>query len=152
MVLETQGIDCRRRADWLLIIAAVVLWVWKPWVPAIELIDAGERGERVVETGLFANYYPADGEPVGALLLLHGSLGGINSSTTHTATALQEAGFSVLVPSYFGAPGQPQNLELIPLETFDRALSWLRSRPEVPRDRIAVWGHRRVRKLLFSSP
>ncbi|MGH2758121.1 MAG: alpha/beta hydrolase family protein [bacterium] len=124
----------------LLVIAAAVLWVWKPWVPAIELLDPGENGERVVEPGLFANYYAADGEAVGAILLLHGSVGGINSSTTHTALALQEAGFNVLVPSYFGAPGQPHNLELIPLETFDRALSWLGSRPEVPRDRMAVMG------------
>jgi dienelactone hydrolase len=75
------------------------------------------------------------------VLLLGGSSGGIGTDVTQQAIDLQSKGFSVLSPSYFRAPGQPASLELVPLETFDRALDWLRRRPEVDPNRIAVVGH-----------
>lgn len=126
----------------LLLVAAAVLWFLKPWVPEIEIVDPGPTGERVVERGLVANYFRAPGDARGAaILMLGGSEGGIGASLTRNATELQTEGFSVLTPAYFGAPGQRQNLELIPLETFDRALKWLRSRREVNPDRVAIVGH-----------
>lgn len=126
----------------LLLAGAGALWVLKPWAPRSELVHPGPTGERVSERGLFANYFPVEGGVPGpAVLVLGGSEGGIDSSLKRQAIDLQMEGFSVLTPSYFGAPGQLGNLELVPLETFDRALNWLCSRPEVDPDRVAIMGH-----------
>lgn len=54
---------------------------------------------------------------------------------------MQSAGLSVLALGYFGVPGQPRTLEHVPLETFDRALAWLRGRSEVDPQSIAVFGY-----------
>ena len=143
-----------------------VLWVWKPWLPPVEIVDPGPRGRRIDEAGVFANYYPAQGEPKGAILLIGGSLGGIPEYVHRPAEALQAQGYTVLAASYFRSPGQPRNLERIPLETFDRALAWLTSQPEVPSDRLAVMGtskgaeavplialrHPEVRAVIAASP
>jgi dienelactone hydrolase len=125
----------------LLIIGAGALWFLKPWKPKIEITDPGPTGRRVVEAGVFANYFPAPDASGPAVMMLGGSEGGIGDNTTRSAIDLQSKGFSVLTPSYFGAPGQPGSLQLIALETFDRALDWLREQPEVDPDRIAVVGH-----------
>lgn len=125
----------------LVLVGVAVLWFLKPWVPDIVLSDPGPTGQRIVERGVFANYFPAKGaRPAPAVMLLGGSEGGIGENTTDAARALQARGFNVLTPSYFGAPGQPEQLELIALETFDRALDWLRARAEVDADRVAVAG------------
>lgn len=125
----------------LTLIASAVVWWLKPWVPDLVLTAPGKTGERIDERGLFANYYPADRKRGPGVLLLGGSGGGIGSRYTRVAIDLQSKGFSVLLPSYFRAPGQPASLELVPLETFDRALDWLRRRPEVDPKRMAVVGH-----------
>ncbi|MFM7377128.1 MAG: acyl-CoA thioester hydrolase/BAAT C-terminal domain-containing protein [Erythrobacter sp.] len=56
------------------------------------------------------------------------------------ALALQQEGFSVFHLAYFGAPGQTDTLERIPLELFDKGLDWLKARPEVVTGRVAVMG------------
>jgi hypothetical protein len=124
-----------------MLVAGAVVWWLKPWVPDLVLTSPGETGERIDERGLFANYYPAGGKRGPGVLLLGGSGGGIGARYTRVAIDLQSRGFSVLLPSYFRAPGQAASLELVPLETFDRALDWLRRRPEVDPKRIAVVGH-----------
>jgi hypothetical protein len=124
----------------LLLVAVAYLWVTKPWVPDIEFVVPGSTGERVVEDGIFANYFPGPERRGPAVLAIGGSEGGIGQGLTDQAIALQRSGFSVLTPSYFGAPGQPEELERVPLETFDRALEWMRARPEIDPDRIAVVG------------
>ncbi len=124
-----------------LIVGAGVLWILKPWVPGIVLAEPGPTGERIVERGIFGNYYPAEGNgrrP--AVLLVGGSEGGIGTGVRAAAVDLQDAGFNVLALSYFGAPRQPKQLELVPLETFDRGLAWLAKRPEVDGKRMAVAG------------
>ena len=124
----------------LVVVGVGVLWFVKPWVPEIELTDPGPTGERIVTRDVFANYFAAkDAEQGPAVMLLGGSEGGIGDSITRAAIELQEEGFSVLTPSYFGAPGQPDQLELVPLETFDHALEWLRSH-EIDPQRVAVVG------------
>jgi dienelactone hydrolase len=121
-------------------IAAGVVWWLKPWVPDIVLSAPGKTGMRIDRDGVFANYFPAAlSSP--AVVLLGGSSGGITHQTNVVAIALQSEGFSVLAPSYFGAPGEPGSLERIPLETFDRAIAWLARRPEVDASRMAVVGH-----------
>lgn len=124
----------------LLVLTTGVLWVWKPWVPPIEHAEPGPNGRRIDERGVFGNYYPAAGDPLGAILVIGGSLGGITTANDRTAQALQQRGYTVLVAAYFGAPGQPKNLERVPLETFDRAMTWLTSQPDAPPDRVAVMG------------
>ncbi len=125
----------------LSLVAGAVLWWLKPWVPDIVLTAPGASGRRIDELGLIANYFPARAKRGPGVLLLGGSGGGISRASTRNAINLQSEGFSVLSPSYFGAPGQPESLEFVPLETFDRALNWLRRQPEVDPKRIAVVGH-----------
>jgi dienelactone hydrolase len=119
--------------------AGAVVWITKPWVPGIVISDPGAAGRRVNEHGVFANYFPVRNATNGpAVLLLGGSEGGIKG--TAVARNLQAAGFSVLQAGYFGGPHQPKQLERIPLETFDRALAWLRNQPEVDPQRVGVVG------------
>ena len=125
----------------LLIVAAGVLWILKPWLKDIPLTAPGETGERIVEEGIFANYFPAKTKRGPGILMLGGSEGGIGDGVTRNAIDLQSKGFSVLSPSYFGAPRQPASLEHVALETFDRALEWLGRQAEVDPERMAVVGH-----------
>jgi len=123
------------------LVAGTVLWWWLPWWPRIVISDPGPTGQRVQNGGVFANYYPAQGDRRGpAVLLLGGSEGGIGRAIAKDAAALQSAGLNVLAVGYFGVPGQPKTLERVALETFDRALEWLRLRPEVDPQRISVFG------------
>lgn len=110
-------------------------------LPEIEVSAPGATGERIQAGDLFGNYFPASGPgPHPAVLLLGGSEGGLGSATHHTALALQAEGFAVFQLAYFGAPGQTDALEAIPLELFDRGLDWLKAQPGVDPARIAVMG------------
>ena len=124
----------------IVLVAGGWLWFVKPWA-GVELVDPGPTGRRIQQEGIFANYFPAKRNAAPAVLLFGGSEGGIGAGVNEQAVSLQSAGFSVLAMSYFGAPSQPGNLELVPLETFDRALEWLRAQPEVDPKRVAVAGH-----------
>lgn len=110
-------------------------------LPEIEVLPPGATGERISGGGLFGNYFPASGPgPRTAVLLLGGSEGGLGGGTHFTALALQKEGFAVLHLAYFGAPGQTDALERIPLELFDQGLDWLKAQPEVDPARITVMG------------
>lgn len=125
----------------LLAVAAAALWYWRPWIPAVEMVEPGPSGRRIAEAGLLGNYYPGRGggrRP--ALLALGGSEGGLGEGSKRLALALQAEGFSVLTLSYHRAPGQPPHLELIPLEMFARAISWLQRQAEVDPERIGLVG------------
>jgi uncharacterized protein len=56
------------------------------------------------------------------------------------APTLAARGFTTFSLAYFQAPGLPADLVEIPLEYFARALDWLRRRPEVDAERVAVLG------------
>ena len=124
--------------------AAVAIWIWKPWasIVPLEMIEPeAEVGERVDTGDVLGNFYPADGASNGpGVLLVGGSEGGLGSDMTRLARALQDDGFSVLHVSYWRAPGQPERLEGIKLETFQRGLAWLRARPEVDPSGTAMMG------------
>ena len=93
------------------------------------------------EAGLYANYYPAETqEPGPAILLLGGSEGGLNPLVSEEAELLRGLGYSVLQLSFYRSPGQPDNLEMVPLETFDRGLDWLIARSEVDPARVGIFG------------
>lgn len=125
----------------LAIIAAVVLLIWKPWAPEVEVVDPSAGGTRVTEDGLLGNYYPAaGGGKAPTVLVLGGSEGGLSGGVDRTAKTLSGEGFSAMALSYWGAPGQNPHMENLPLETFDTALAWLKRQPGVDANRIAVLG------------
>lgn len=110
-------------------------------LPQIELRAPGPTGQRIAEDGLFGNYFPASGTgPQPAVLLLGGSEGGLGGGAHQMALALQAEGFAVFHLAYFGAPGQSDTLERIPLEGFDKGLDWLKAQPGIDPVRIAVMG------------
>tara|TARA_B100000678_G_scaffold185_1_gene168 strand:+ start:1142 stop:2146 length:1005 start_codon:yes stop_codon:yes gene_type:complete len=128
----------------LLLAAAAGIWIWKPWtqIVPLEMVEpTAAQGERVDTGDVLGNFYPAKGASNGpGVLLIGGSEGGLGSDMTRLALALQDDGFSVLHQSYWRAPGQPDRIEDIPLETFQRGHSWLRARPEVDPARTAMIG------------
>ena len=115
-------------------------------LPEIEVLAPGPTGKRIAQGDLFGNYFPpASGHNAGsgphpAVLLLGGSEGGLGAATHHTALILQAEGFAVFQLAYFGAPGQSDALERVPLELFDKGLDWLTAQPGVDPARVAVMG------------
>jgi hypothetical protein len=128
----------------ILVLAAAgvaAIWFLNPFAPPVAVADPGATGRRITDNGLLANYYPGNGEGKRpGILLLGGSEGGLGPGVGRMALALQERGFAVLHVSYYRAPGQLRRLELVPLETFDRAIDWLKARPEVDAERLAIVG------------
>jgi dipeptidyl aminopeptidase/acylaminoacyl peptidase len=125
----------------LAVAGVVAVWYFNPFAPPVTVADPAPEGRRITDNGLLANYYPPPGEGKHAgILLLGGSEGGLGQGGGRMAKALQEKGFAVLHVSYFAAPGQPAKLELVPLETFDRALDWLKAQAEVDAERLAIVG------------
>lgn len=94
------------------------------------------------EPGLIANFYPATTAeaPGPAILMFGGSEGGLSAGVARDAEALRAEGFSVLQISFYRFEGQEQNLEMVPLERFDRALDWLLTRGEVDAGRVGIFG------------
>ena len=80
-----------------------------------------------------------DGARHPAVLVLGGSEGGFGFPTMQAA-ALAARGIPALAQAYFKAPGLPDALTQIPMETFDKGLEWLRAQPEVDPARIWVIG------------
>ncbi|MEM5516037.1 acyl-CoA thioester hydrolase/BAAT C-terminal domain-containing protein [Henriciella sp. AS95] len=94
------------------------------------------------EPDLIANFYPATttDAPGPAILMFGGSEGGLSDGVARDAEALRAEGFSVLQISFYRFEGQEQNLEMVPLERFDRALDWLLARGEVDAGRVGIFG------------
>ena len=112
-----------------------------PQMPKPVITDPGAEGVRIDKDGVFANFYAAAGagkHP--AILLLGGSEGGLGAGAARQAKALQAHGFSVLQLAYFGAPGEPEGLVNVPLETFSRGIAWLQAQPGVDGARIGLIG------------
>jgi dienelactone hydrolase len=113
----------------------------RPWGPPIELVDPGAGGTPIRLPEMVGNYYPGAGEgrrP--AILLLGGSEGGLGAAADGQARLLAQEGFTVFALAYYRLPGQPERLELVPLETFTRALDWLKRQDGVDPGRLAIMG------------
>jgi len=125
----------------ILVAGGVALWLWKPWVPPVQMAEPGASGSRIEESGLIANFFPGP-DPSGnpAVLLLGGSEGGLGHGARNMAAALQEEGFAVLQLAYYRAPGQQENLELVPLERIERGLDWLAANPNADASRLGLMG------------
>lgn len=78
------------------------------------------------------------------VLVVGGSEGGL---PTQKAAWLASHGFVALALAYFRYEDLPPALERIPLEYFGQALAWMRQRPEILPDHIAVVGHSRGGEL-----
>jgi len=113
----------------------------QPWGPPIELVEPRASGTPIRLPELVGNYYPGVGNgPRPAILLLGGSEGGLGAAVDGQARLLAKEGFTVLALAYYRLPGQPQRFELIPLETFTRALDWLKRKDGVDPARLAIMG------------
>lgn len=125
----------------LLAVAGLCILWYQGFGPPLKMVDPVPHGRRIAEPGLLANYYPGEGEgPHIPVLLIGGSEGGLNPWLGNVARGLQQQGISTLHISYWRAPGQTDTLELIPLETFDRGVAWLKRQPYVDPQRIAIIG------------
>lgn len=87
----------------------------------------------VLPEGLVGDFHPA---PPGAkrplVLILGGSEGGLAGASS-MAKEIEAEGFGTLALAYFKAPGLSPDLASVPLETFDRAITWLSGQPGRPR-------------------
>jgi len=91
-----------------------------------------------------ALFVPAGAGPHPVALWLGGSGGGTREQP---AALLAAHGIATLALAYFGAPGLPPTLARIPLEYFDTALDWLRTRQELRAERVGVVGSSRGAEL-----
>jgi len=90
--------------------------------------------------GLYGEFYaPAQGGPAPALLLIGGSEGGVDT-ISQMATTFAQQGYATLALAYWNAPGLPPSLENIPLEYFDRAITWLQAQPQVRPGGVGMLG------------
>jgi dienelactone hydrolase len=89
-------------------------------------------------------FLPAGNEPHPGVLVVGGSEGGLQTQQT---AWLASHGFAALALAYFRYEDLPTELAGIPLEYFGEALAWMRKRPEIIPDRIAVMGTSRGGEL-----
>jgi dienelactone hydrolase len=89
-------------------------------------------------------FWPAEGGPHPAVLVLGGSEGGV---PRRRAAWLASHGYAALALAYFRFENLPPQLEAIPLEYFGAALAWMRERPEILPDQIVVMGVSRGAEL-----
>lgn len=89
-------------------------------------------------------FVPSGNVPHPAVLVVGGSEGGLQ---TQKAAWLASHGFAALALAYFRYEDLPTELAGIPLEYFGEALTWMRKRPEIQPDRIAVMGTSRGGEL-----
>ena len=89
-------------------------------------------------------FVPPGNERHPGVLVLGGSEGGLPAPK---AAWLASRGFAALALAYFRYEDLPPRLEAIPLEYFGHALAWMRERPDVIADQIAVVGTSRGGEL-----
>ncbi|MDQ0382926.1 acyl-CoA thioesterase/bile acid-CoA:amino acid N-acyltransferase family protein [Amycolatopsis thermophila] len=108
--------------------------------PDAIVTEVGEPGV----SGVYVR--PAGTGPFPAVVAFGGSSGGLGPSGTWAAV-LAHHGFATIAISYFGGPGLPPALVGIEIECVERAITWLRGRPEVSTDPVGVLGISRGSEL-----
>jgi hypothetical protein len=138
----------------------------KPIITAIDITDAG--GARVsasierryarmgVHTlgfhdGVVATLYQYDhNAALPGVLVIGGSDGG--PGAPGVAMLLASHGFAAVSLSYFGGAGLPPTLESVPLEYFQKALQWMRTKPDIDTRSIAIYSESRgTEAALFTA-
>lgn len=95
--------------------------------------------------GLVGTFFaPTQGGPYPGVLIFGGSGGGLSEVQ---AALLAGHGYATLALAYFAYEDLPLALHNIPLEYFERALTWLQAQPSVRADRLAVMGASRGGEL-----
>lgn len=124
----------------LLLVSVAVVLIWKPWLTEKQVLAPLPGGKKLVEPGVFGNFYAASSEPTGAVLVIGGSDGGVSATADNMAKALADEGFDALAISYWGAPGQSLEMKQLPLEDFEPAIEFLKKRPGA-QGRVALLGY-----------
>ena len=109
------------------------------------------RMRAVSDSGLHAHFYlPATtpGTRLPLVIALTGSEGGYDDLR---AAMLASHGYAALAVAYFGAPGTPEELFEIPVETIERAVQWAAKQPEVDGARIGIMGVSKGAELALLS-
>ena len=93
------------------------------------------------QDGLYGELYlPAGAKGrLPAIVAFGGSEGGLDTISGMAADFASQ-GYATLALAYWREQGLPQTLEQIPLEYFDRAVAWLKARPEVDPKAIGAIG------------
>ena len=95
--------------------------------------------EPVDEKGIKGTlFYPEGKGPHPVVICLSGSGGGYDETR---ASLLATHGYAAFAVAYFGAGSLPHELSEIPVEFFERALSWLKKQDMVDCSKIAVYGY-----------
>jgi dienelactone hydrolase len=102
------------------------------------LVSIGVTSRAVEADGLVGTLFtPASPGPHPAVIVLSGEGGGVWLSL---AALLASRGYAALALGYFGMPGLPRNLVNIPLEYFEKAVTWLLETVRPPDGFVAVIG------------
>ncbi len=104
------------------------------------LPGVAERDLRPPTDGFYGDYLspPPGSAPHPGVLVLGGSEGGLSGHDD--AAALASHGYPALALAYFGEPGIPATEQNIPLEYFERALTWLAAQRGVDPKHLVVDG------------
>lgn len=117
-----------------------------PAPEGVERIDLREQG-------LYGELYRPKGVSgrLPVVIVLGGSDGGLNSSGM--AVSFANKGYAALALAYWAEEGLPKTLEEVPLEYFDRAVAWLKARPDIDPKGIGVigWSYGSNAALLLGS-
>jgi dienelactone hydrolase/uncharacterized protein (DUF2141 family) len=90
--------------------------------------------------GLWGELYePEGGSSLPAIIAFGGSEGGLDT-ISGMAVSFAQQGYATLALAYWAEPGLPQTLEMVPLEYFDKAVAWVKARPEVDPKAIGAIG------------
>ena len=101
-------------------------------------VPDGLTRTEVREQGLVGTLYrPTGGHRLPGVILLGGAEGGMHEDD---AALLAAHGYVALALAYYGLPSLPATLQGIAVEYFAGALDYLRARPNVYGDRLAVLG------------
>ena len=104
-----------------------------------------------VHDPIVATLYESDHDSaLPGVLVIGGSDGG--PGAPGVATLLASHGFAAVSLSYFGVAGLPPTLENIPMEYFQQALLWMRSRADIDPRSIAIYSESRgTEAALFTA-
>jgi hypothetical protein len=109
-------------------------------------LDPAVTARDVAEDGVVGRLYtrPGGGGPRPVVIVLGGAEGGVDDVR---APLLASHGYAALALAYFRAPGLPDELFDVPVETVERAVAWVRRQPGLDPARIAVRGSSRGGEL-----